>query len=224
MSSDPHSRQRPEPGGGGTSVGQTHVGRRTFLGLMAAGFLALILGPEILPRVRPGEFLINSVASGPQFDAATWRLVVDGLVRQPLELTFPAFTALPQVDETKDFTCVEGWTVPGVRWTGVTLRQLMARADLDPRATHLVFHSGDGVYTDSLTIEEAFRPAVLLAHQMNGAPLSPDHGRPLRLVVPDRYGYKYVKWVVRVEAIAAGPAGYQGYWEQRGYPAQAAIT
>ena len=179
MSSDGRSGERAEPGGGGITVGQTHVGRRAFLGLMAAGFLALILGPEILPRLRPsGSFLINSVAEGPQFDAATWRLTVNGLVRRPLELTFAELTALPQVDETKDFTCVEGWTVPGVRWTGVPLRELMARADLDPRATHLVFHSGDGVYTDSLTIDEAFRSGVLLAHQMNGELLSPTTAGP----------------------------------------------
>ncbi len=190
---------------------------------MAAGILALVLGPEIFPRLRSGGFPINSVASAPDFNAASWRLKVDGLVRRPLTLTFTDFTALPQVEETKDFTCVEGWTVPGVRWKGVRLRELMLRADLDPRATHLVFHSGDGAYSDSLTIAEALHPAVLMAQEMNGQPLTPDHGRPLRLLVPGNYGYKSVKWVVRVESIAAGAAGYQGYWEQRGYPAEAEI-
>jgi DMSO/TMAO reductase YedYZ molybdopterin-dependent catalytic subunit len=224
MSGDPPSRHRSEPTSGATAIGEKHVGRRAFLGLMVAGFLALVVGPKIMPRLPSAGFPINSVTNTPAFDGASWRLKVDGLVRRPLELTFADFTALPQVEETKDFTCVEGWTVPGVRWKGVTLRELMVRADLDPRATHFVFHSGDGAYTDSLTIEEAFQPAVLMAHEMNGEPLLPDHGRPVRLLVPGSYGYKSVKWVVRVELIAAGSAGYQGYWEQRGYPARAEIT
>ena len=226
MSSDSRDGHQLEPGGGEITVGEKHIGRRAFLGLMAAGFLALIVGPEIYPRLRSGvvSFPINTVKDGPAFDPVSWRLKVDGLVRRPLDLSFADFTALPQVEETKDFTCVEGWTVPGVRWKGVALRELMVMADLDPRATHFVFHSGDGVYTDSLTIDEAFRPAVQLAHEMNGELLPPEHGQPVRLIVPGSYGYKYVKWVVRVEAIAAGPAGYQGYWEERGYPAQAEIT
>ena len=211
------------PASHGSTLGQRHIGRRAFISLMAAGFLALLLGPELLSRLHSSGFPINSVASGPEFDSSTWRLQVDGLVRQPLDLSFAGFTSLPQVEEARDFTCVEGWTVPGVRWKGVTLRELMARADMDPRATHFVFHSGDQVYTDSLTIDEAFRPDVLLAHEMNGQPLLADHGKPLRLVVPGSYGYKSVKWVTRVELITAGPGGYQGYWEYRGYPANAEI-
>jgi len=223
MANDGQSGHKPEPAPLEPAVDKRHIGRRAFLGLMAAGLLALFLGPELFSRVTPGSFPINSVANGPVFNASSWRLKVDGLVRRPLDLSFSDFTSLPQVDETKDFTCVEGWTVPGVRWKGVTLRELMNQADLDPRATHFVFHSGDGVYTDSLTIAEALGPAVLLAHEMNGQLLTPDHGQPLRLVVPGSYGYKSVKWVVRVELIAVGPGGYQGYWEQQGYPARAEI-
>jgi hypothetical protein len=115
MSSNWGSGHQSDRAGEETAVGEKHVGRRAFLGLMAAGFLALILGPEIFPRVRSGVFPINSVTSAPGFNAASWRFKVDGLVRRPLELTFADFTALPQVEETKDFTCVEGWTVPGVR-------------------------------------------------------------------------------------------------------------
>ncbi len=227
---------QPEAATGGAGSGQTadtekHIGRRAFLGLIVAGVAALFLGKEILPRipkgvkgsVGAGDFRINTIVPGEDFDPSTWRLIVDGLVRNPLDLTFAQFTDLPQVEVTRDFYCVEGWGVPEVTWKGVTLRELMKQADIDPLATHLVFESSDGVYTESVTLEEALRPDTLLAHEMNGAPLAPEMGQPLRLILPGSYAYKNIKWVVRVEAMALGPEGYKGYWEQRGYPADASI-
>jgi sulfoxide reductase catalytic subunit YedY len=210
---------------------ERRIGRRAFIGLIIAGLAALFLGREIIPRIpggvtrslQGGDFRINSIAAGPTFDPATWRLTVDGLVRKPLTLTFTQFSDIPQVEVTRDFECVEGWGVTGVVWKGVTMRDLLNRADIDPRATHLIFYSGDGAYTDSLTLEEALRSDTLLALEMNRVPLTPEMGRPVRLILPSNYGYKYVKWVVRVEAAAPGSAGYKGYWEQYGYPADARI-
>jgi sulfoxide reductase catalytic subunit YedY len=210
------------------------IGRRTFLGLMVAGVAALFLGRDLFawigrlgggPSSRGTEgFRINSVAPAPEFDEATWRLAVDGLVRKPLSLTFAQFTELPQVEQTQDFYCVEGWGVPDVMWKGVTVRELLGQADIDPQATHLIFHSGDSaLYADSLTMEEAMRPDTLLVHSLNGDPLIAGMGSPVRLIIPGKYGYKSVKWVVRVEAVALGPEGYHGYWEQRGYSAEADI-
>lgn len=218
-------------GRGESSGTEKHIGRRAFIGLIVAGIAALFVGKEILPRIPTsikgsvggGEFRINSIVPGDDFDPNTWRLTVDGLVRNPLTLTFAEFTDLPQVERTRDFYCVEGWGVPEVKWKGVTVRELMERADIDPLATHLVFDSNDDVYTESVTLEEALRPDTLLAHEMNGAPLEPDMGQPLRLVLPGSYAYKNIKWVVRMEAVALGPEGYNGYWEQRGYPADATI-
>lgn len=208
---------------------EKHIGRRAFLGLLGAGLVALFFGPGLLSRLsgggpEAGGFAINSVAPAPAFDPTTWRLKVDGLVQKPLDLSFDEFSALPQVDRTKDFYCVEGWGVPNVLWTGVTVEEMVRRAGIGPTATHLVFHSGDGAYTDSLTIAEASDTDFILAHLQDGQPLGVDHGRPVRLVVPGRYGYKSVKWVIRVEAIAAGSEGYQGYWEQRGYSEDAIIS
>lgn len=210
------------------------IGRRAFIGLVVAGLVALFVGKQIFPSLRGsggqsgsgGVFRVNSVVHGPDFDPATWRLTVDGLFRKPLMLTWDQFLDMPQAEFTRDFYCVEGWGVTGVVWRGVSVREFMEKADIDPRATHLVFHSGDEVYTDSLTIEEALRPDSVLAREANSDPLPPDNGQPLRLVLPGSYGYKDVKWVVRVEAIAAddpSPDGYHGYWEQRGYPAAAEI-
>jgi DMSO/TMAO reductase YedYZ molybdopterin-dependent catalytic subunit len=210
------------------------IGRRTFIGLMVAGVAALFLGKDLFAWMGrwgggggsrgTAGFRINSVAPAPDFVEGTWRLTVDGLFRRPLSLTFTDFKALPQEEQTQDFYCVEGWGVPDVVWKGVTVRELMRRADIDPSATHLIFHSGDSAhYTDSLTIEEAGRPQTLLAHGLNGDPLVADMGSPVRLIIPGNYGYKCVKWVVRVEAVTLGPEGYRGYWEERGYPADATI-
>ncbi len=207
------------------------IGRRAFIGLVVAGLVTLFVGKDTIGRISGGgdwpagvsAFRINTVGPGAAFVESSWRLVVDGLVSKPLELTFAEVKALPRSRFTRDFYCVEGWGVKDVEWTGVTAGELMRTAGLDPRATHLVFYSSDGIYTDSLTTEEALRPDTLLAYELLGEPLPEKMGRPLRLVLPGSYAYKNVKWVVRVEAIAAGPEGYKGYWEQRGYPADASI-
>jgi DMSO/TMAO reductase YedYZ molybdopterin-dependent catalytic subunit len=235
IEAQPDGLEQPEPGmqpDTEPTGSEAHIGRRAFIGLMIAGLAALFLGKDFFSWIFRGTrgssggtgFRINSVAAGPEFDQETWRLVVDGLVRKPLTLTFSQFVGLHQVERTRDFYCVEGWGVTGVRWEGVTVRELMGMADIDPQATHLILHSGDGAhYTDSLTLDEAMRADTLLAHTLNGEPLAQDMGSPVRLVLPGNYGYKYVKWVVRVEAVALGPEGYSGYWEGYGYPADATI-
>jgi sulfoxide reductase catalytic subunit YedY len=207
------------------------IGRRAFIVLMLAGVAALFVGKDLFgwsrgggkPAVGTEGFRINSIKEGPRFDERTWRLKVEGLVKSPLDLTWAEFLALQQTEVVRDFHCVEGWGVEQVTWTGVRLSDLMKVAGADSKATHLVFHSGDEIYTDSLTIDEAMRSDSLLAHKLGGEPLTQAMGSPLRLILPGSFGYKYVKWVVRIEAVTLGPEGYQGYWEQRGYPADATI-
>jgi DMSO/TMAO reductase YedYZ molybdopterin-dependent catalytic subunit len=101
-----------------------------------------------------------------------------------------------------------------VRWSGVRLDDLLAPARLLPEAGALVFHSAEQPYLDSLTLEQAFLPDVLLASEMDGEPLTRGHGAPVRLVIPQMYGYKGVKWVERIEAVERPVAGF---WEQRGW-------
>lgn len=229
-----------EQHGGVPQAGEKNIGRRTFLGLMVVGIAALFLGKNILPQITTGGstatttsggskgtgssgrsptagFSINTVQQGPAFDPATWKLTVDGLVDTPQTYTWSQFTDLPQTKLVRDFYCVEGWGVDGVEWVGVTVKELMDRARVGPKATHLIFHSSDGVYTDSLTLEQAALTDVLLVHQINGVLLPPDMGQPVRLIYPGHFGYKYVKWVERVEAVNEKDANIQGYWEARGY-------
>jgi DMSO/TMAO reductase YedYZ molybdopterin-dependent catalytic subunit len=109
---------------------------------------------------------------------------------------------------------VTGWSVDNVHWGGVRLKDLFAEARPHPEAHALRFTSAEVPYVDYLTLRQGLLPDVMLAYQMDGAPLSRAHGAPLRLVMPQMYGYKGVKWLNRIDLVAETE---DGYWEQRGY-------
>jgi len=213
------------------------IARRRFMGLSAAAVAALVLGGgELLtsgcsPSTSPTEsagsaaelaslFRVQHVTKDPTYLPNQWRLKVTGLVERELDLTLADFLALPQTDMVRDFKCVEGWEVPNVPWEGVTVSEIMDRAGVRPEAAYLHFWSDDGVYSDQLSVPQARRPEVLLAHKMGGAELPKDQGWPVRLVVPGKWGYKSVKWVGRIEVDDTFDVGY---WERQGYPDQATI-
>jgi DMSO/TMAO reductase YedYZ molybdopterin-dependent catalytic subunit len=206
-------------------------GRRLFLSGLA-GCAALMAGGAGLPaalrawveaplgELTPGDdFHFYSVTGSiPRWDRASWRLVVDGLVDRPLALGYDELAARPPRRVVADFRCVSGWSVPAVRWEGVALAGLLDEAGVDGRAAAVRFESADGAYTDYLDLAAARAAGVLLALRLRGSPLSPERGAPLRLVVPGSYGYRGVKWLRRVTAVAAAGTGY---WEARGYDADA---
>jgi hypothetical protein len=205
--------------------------RRSFLVLAAGGVVALIavLGLERggLRRIASaagglaGGFPVLNVEGGPPpTAAASWVVTVDGLVDSPQRLDRTAWLALPRTQETRDFHCVEGWSVHHLGWEGVRVADLLSLAKPQAGAQFVTFHAYGSTYSDSLTLAEAQAPETLLADSLNGGPLPPGHGGPLRLVIPSQLGYKNVKWVVRVE-VAATRA--EGYWEARGYPAEAPV-
>jgi DMSO/TMAO reductase YedYZ molybdopterin-dependent catalytic subunit len=203
------------------------IGRRAFLGLVAAGVVAFAFGRDALSRVT--DWLDTGSATGAVYkpqpvDLASWHLTVQGLVHKPLNVSWSDLVGLPQTETTLDFRCIDGWRTQPRRWGGVRLSELLDLAGVDEKATHVIFHSADVEYTDSLTIAQARADDVLLAHTMDGEPLTQDHGRPVRAVTPGRYGYKYVKWLTKIELIAAGPQGYQGYYEKRGYSVDASLA
>jgi len=169
----------------------------------------------------------------PFVDAATWRLTVDGLVRTPLALTLDDLRARPSTTIPVTLECAgngrarlkprpisQPWlheAVGTAEWTGTPLGPVLDEAGLEDHATELVFTGLDrgvqgGVeqdYQRSLTIEEARRPEVLLVHTINGMPLPPQHGFPLRLIVPGWYGMTQVKWLDRIRAVAEPFEGFQ---------------
>jgi len=202
------------------------LGRRAFLAVVGVGASSILWGDaasrflsrelhgvtSLLPAGRWRIYSVNPPL--PTFDPATWRLRIDGLVERQQELTYQQLLALPRAQQTSDFHCVTGWSVSGVRWTGVRFPDLLAAARPLPAARALTFVSAERPYVDSLTLAQLRAPDAMVAYGIEGQPLSRDHGAPLRVVMPRMYGYKGVKWLAR---IIVTDAPLVGYWEQRGY-------
>jgi DMSO/TMAO reductase YedYZ molybdopterin-dependent catalytic subunit len=214
---------------------EQRLGRAAFLGVTVAGLSSLVWGrsaweaasgilpagvSDVLPQPTSGWRIYTVAAGMPRFDPQAYRLHVEGLVQQPLSVTLDDLQALPVAEQVSDFRCVTGWTVENVRWTGVRIRDVLAGAGPLPSGGALSFVSAERPYVDSLTLEQALLPDVMLAWDMDGRAMPRPHGAPLRLVVPQMYGYKSVKWVERIE-VTREPV--VGYWEQRGYDADAWI-
>lgn len=210
----------------------TAVGRRVFLAGLVGSAALLVAGDGVPAAVRkwveaplsdlsPGDgFHFYSVTGSIPVTVPEWRLEVDGLVENPLSLGLDDLSGANAIDVRADFHCVSGWSVPAVRWRGVAVGRLleMARARTEARA--LRFESADGVYVDYLDLAVARSNGVMVASAMNGRPLTSERGAPARLVIPFYYGYKGVKWLRRISAVAAAGTGY---WEARGYDTDARI-
>ncbi|MCK9899252.1 oxidoreductase [Parafrankia colletiae] len=167
---------------------------------------------DLLPS---GGFRYYSVVGHvPTRTPADYVLRVHGLVDRPLDLTMGDLARMPQTELVRDFQCVTGWRVADVRWTGVRLAAVLDAAGLRAGAAALTFRSFDGVYDESLTVEQARRPDVLVALTMLDGPITHDHGGPVRLYVAPMYGYKSIKWLAEIEAVAAVAPGF---WEREGY-------
>ena len=175
--------------------------------------------PVVSDIVPTDGWRIYTVADAmPRFDPATYRLRVTGLVEQPLDLSWADLAALHAERQRSDFHCVTGWTVRGVTWDGIRPSALLARARPRPEARYATIVSMEEPYVDQLSLEQLALPDVLLATGQDGRPLERQHGAPVRLVIPEMYGYKNVKWVSEVRLVARAE---DGYWEQRGYDVDA---
>jgi DMSO/TMAO reductase YedYZ molybdopterin-dependent catalytic subunit len=129
-----------------------------------------------------------------------WRLQVDGLVAQPLNLSISEIEALGAQARSADFVCEEGWMVPEQQWEGVAVAAILGRAGVKPEARFLKIYAGN--FTVLLLLEEALTGRALLARRLNGVLLTLEHGVPLRLVAPGRACFYSVKWVERLEVLA----------------------
>ncbi|WP_322760422.1 molybdopterin-dependent oxidoreductase [Frankia sp. Cr2] len=221
------------------SAAGSPVGRRVIIGMLAVGTVGVATGAGIQRRLErilapiqngdptgltnllpdAGGFRFYSVtASVPTRTAADYRLRVTGLVGRPATFTLDQLHAMPQTALTRDFQCVTGWRVAAVPWSGVALADLLDAVAIQPGAQAVTIRSFDGVYTESLTLDQARRPDVLVALNMLGAPVTHEHGGPVRLYVAPMYGYKSLKWLSDIEVT---DRVQPGYWEQDGYDVDA---
>src|SRR5579859_1503489 len=205
-------------------------GRGIFLVTVAGGVSSLAWGKSVWGQVSK---VVSPVAGAiapilptqgwriytvsdhmPTFDPATWRLKVGGLVEKPASISYEQLRALPRVEQVTTFHCVTGWSVPNVHWAGVRMQHIFDLVKPLPQAGALQFVSAEDPYVDYLTMRQSRLSEVMLAYEMDGKPLPREHGAPLRLIIPEMYGYKNVKWVAGINLVAREQLGY---WEQLGY-------
>jgi DMSO/TMAO reductase YedYZ molybdopterin-dependent catalytic subunit len=217
------------------------VGRRVVLGIVTLGAVGVVFGDRVqegLYRVVAplrerdpvgvtdlvpvsGGFRYYSVASSvANRTRGGYLLTIGGLVERPMELTLDALRRMPQTALVRDFQCVTGWRVDDVHWSGVRLSHLLDAAGVRPQARAVTFRSFDGLYTESLTLGQARRDDVLVALTMLGAPVTHDHGGPVRLYAAPMYGYKSLKWLGEIVLVDRPEPGF---WEVRGYEVDAWI-
>lgn len=160
------------------------------------------------------DFRENSIKGPQHVGRTTYRLSVDGDVATPASYSYEDVVSR-ETTYTKVVTldCVEGWSVT-ILWEGVLLSDLIDRAKPASRAVTVVFHAADG-YTTSLPLDYIRSHKILLAYKMNGVTIPDERGFPFMVVAEDRWGYKWCKWVTRIEL--SDDAAYRGYWESRGY-------
>lgn len=169
-------------------------------------------------RLAPGQvetrkWPVLHYGTVPGFDPATWRFAVTGLVERPFELTWDELLASPRREVLCDMHCVTRWSRFDNRFSGIPVEAVAERAGIRRNATAVLVHAEEG-YTTNLPLDDFLRPANLLALTFGGEPLTPEHGGPVRLLVPHLYLWKSAKWVRGFEFLAEDEPGF---WERNGY-------
>lgn len=167
-------------------------------------------GTRLDPAVGPRD---NSIQGVQQIDEKDVQLTIDGLVDAPQSYSYADVTALNSDERLVRLDCVEGWSAT-ILWKGVPMQTLLDAAKVQPVANTVIFHAMDG-YTTSLPLSEIQEKNQLLAYDANGIALPPEMGFPFIFVAEDKWGYKWARWVNRIEL--SSDESYQGFWESNGY-------
>lgn len=176
-------------------------------------------GRSFDPRLPPGQYdagtswPVLTAEATPSIDLAAWTLTVDGLVDDPTTWSWDEIHALPQSSYHGAIHCVTTWSKFDMRWSGVSLDTLFAIVRPSAGATHIVATSTTG-YTTNLSLSDVAGDSAWVAFEADGAPLTPDHGGPARLLVPHLYFWKSAKFVSRITVLDHDEPGF---WEVRGY-------
>ena len=169
-------------------------------------------------RMPPGQsltrqFPVYTAGRTPRFDSATWDLRVFGEIETPLTWGWAEFLKLPAMTLTTDIHCVTKWSKFDTVWEGVQFRHIAALVGMKDTSRHIIAHC-EGGYTTNVPVEDMMREDVLLAYKFNGEFLEPDHGAPVRTLVPHLYLWKSAKYLRALEFSAVDKPGF---WEVRGY-------
>lgn len=167
-------------------------------------------GKLLTPIAEQGN---NGIKGTQYIDRASYRLQVDGLVKNPQNFTYDEILKMPQTSKVVDLNCVEGWSFTG-KWTGVKMSDLFKKTGIIDNASTVIFYSSDE-YSTSLDLNYLLQNNIILAYKLNDVTLPPDRGFPFQLVAESKYGYKWAKWITRIEA--SNDSSYRGYWEKNGY-------
>lgn len=172
---------------------------------------------ELGDRVPPGQYLakgfpVLTYGDIPIVATNNWEFRVWGLAKEA-KFTWADFMALPQHEFTADFHCVTHWSKLDVKWRGIKVLDLMKLVELDPTAVQVMEHCYGG-YTTNLPLEDFLKDENFFAYELDGEPLSPEHGGPLRSVIPHLYAWKSAKWINGLEFLAEEELGF---WERNGY-------
>ncbi len=174
-----------------------------------------------LERLPPRQALTRKwpvlhYGSVPNFDRASWCFRIRGLVAQPWECGYDDFLKLPRVQVVADMHCVTRWSKLDNLWEGVATRTMLSQVELLPQARFVLVHCEQG-FTTNLPLADFLGDDCLLAWKHNGQDLEPDHGYPLRLVIPRLYAWKSAKWVRGLELLADDRPGFWEQYENGGY-------
>ncbi|MBU0629141.1 MAG: molybdopterin-dependent oxidoreductase [Nanoarchaeota archaeon] len=167
------------------------------------------------------ENVLDVSIKGPQYvDINKYQLEVVGLVESPKKYSYEEVLALQEYSKLVTLHCVMGWSAT-VLWEGVLLKDLFNEVKVKPEANTVIFYAYDG-YTTSLPLSYILDNNIILADKINNVTLVPERGFPFELVAEDKYGYKWIKWVTKIEI--SDDLNYKGYWEKRGYDNNADIN
>jgi DMSO/TMAO reductase YedYZ molybdopterin-dependent catalytic subunit len=169
-------------------------------------------------RLPPGQYVTDKwpvlhYGSVPKFDPATWDFRVWGLVENPLTFSYEEFLALPHGEFQSDIHCVTRWSLFDSTWEGISVQEVIRRAKPKPEAKFVLVHA-ENKFTANLPLADLDRPEALFAYRRNGEYISPEHGWPMRLVLPHLYFWKSAKWIRGLEFLEKDRPGF---WEQYGY-------
>jgi DMSO/TMAO reductase YedYZ molybdopterin-dependent catalytic subunit len=167
-------------------------------------------------KLSPISDIYDNAINGTQYlNVSTYRLSVYGLVDRNLTLTYSeVLENYKHYQKVVTLYCVDGWYAK-ILWEGFLLKDLLDQAGVHPNAKALIFYAADG-YSTSLPIDYIINRSIIIAYKMNGVTLPVEKGYPFQLVAEDKFGYKWIKWITRIEV--SNNTKYLGYWEQRGDP------